>query len=577
MVHSVNIVSDNIISALGFSTGDNLSALHDYRCGIAPVSQGGIADNTHFLAATIDSKQLKEISQILKIENYTRLEQLMICSISDAIKGTDISLLSEDTILILSSTKGNVDLLHHAEIIPDKAFLWQMGERIGNYFGVKHTPIIISNACISGLSALIQAQRLLQKGDYSHAIVCGGDVLSQFICSGFASFRSLSKQPCRPYDALRDGLTLGEACATMVLSVIYPGAICISGGAISNDANHISAPSRTGAELSDAILCAMHQADIKANEVALLNMHGTATIYNDEMESKAAYLSGLANVPANGLKGYIGHTLGASGVIESIICAHELENSLLYGTIGFETCDLPHLLNISNKHRLIQGDHALKTASGFGGCNAALVLSKNYTPNKNNYTLKSHSVRTCRIEQGQIWIDDIVRFTGSSTDFSTFIREAYKSLERPYARFQKMDPFSRIGYVAAEFLLDGIEKAPASQIAILAENAAASLDTDWQHQQNINTLGSNGASPALFVYTLPNVMLGEICIRHQIKGENTFYIAKQPNIEALKEQAEWLMANADMQQVIICWCELLHDHYQLTMELLEKDNTINKK
>lgn len=250
-----------------------------------------------------------------------------------------------------------------------------MAERIRAHFGGYNSVEVISNACISGVSALIVAKRQIESGMRRRVIVAGGDILSHFITSGFLSFRSVSKNRCLPYDARRDGLNLGEACGAVLLSTeSTPDAILLAGGAISNDANHISGPSRTGDGLYFAIRQAMNEAQITPKEVSFVNTHGTATVYNDEMESKALHLAGLQSAPVQSLKPYFGHTLGASGVIESIICMHELKEGTLFATLGYEEPGVPMPLVISGTHQQMKMTCCVKTASGFGGCNAALLL-----------------------------------------------------------------------------------------------------------------------------------------------------------------------------------------------------------
>jgi 3-oxoacyl-[acyl-carrier-protein] synthase-1 len=145
---------------------------------------------------------------------------------------------------------------------------------------------------------------------------------------------------------------------------------------VSNDANHISGPSRTGQELAQAIGQALLASNLTASDIAAVYAHGTATVYNDEMEAKAFDLAGLAATPVNSLKGYYGHTLGAAGVLEAIIAAHSLYHDEMLPTYGFEALGVSRPLNVCTSVQKLSGNRILKTASGFGGCNAALVLEK---------------------------------------------------------------------------------------------------------------------------------------------------------------------------------------------------------
>jgi 3-oxoacyl-[acyl-carrier-protein] synthase-1 len=237
--------------------------------------------------------------------------------------------------------------------------------------------MLVSNACISGLTALITGKRLLDAGIYKNVVVAGADTISSIVFSGFNAFMAISAAPCKPYDADRSGVTLGEAAATIILSTQKKdGSIEFKSGAGSNDANHISGPSRTGLELSIAIQKALAQAGLTSDDIDFISAHGTATLYNDEMEAKAIHLSQLEEKPVNSLKGYYGHTLGAAGIIESVISIESLRTGKLIGTKGYENPGVSLPIRVAN--RVIEADlnYCLKTASGFGGCNAAVVFSR---------------------------------------------------------------------------------------------------------------------------------------------------------------------------------------------------------
>jgi 3-oxoacyl-[acyl-carrier-protein] synthase-1 len=219
---------------------------------------------------------------------------------------------------------------------------------------------------------------MIDAGLYEHVVVAGGDILSEFVISGFLSFQALSPEPCRPFDIARNGLSLGEGCGTVILSSSLKTntAIKVSGSAITNDANHISGPSRTGEELALSIGNALKEAGLKPGDLSFISAHGTATLYNDEMESKALEIAGLVNTPVNSFKGYWGHTLGAAGVIESIATIHSMENNRLFRSAGFNEPGIPVPLNVIRKNTDVPVQNSLKIASGFGGCNAAIVFCK---------------------------------------------------------------------------------------------------------------------------------------------------------------------------------------------------------
>jgi 3-oxoacyl-[acyl-carrier-protein] synthase-1 len=292
-----------------------------------------------------------------------------------------VNAADQKTALIISSTKGNVSLLETEQnniALQKRISLPASAKLVADHFGFAADPITISNACISGIMALLTGMRLIRSGQYENAVVTGADVISKFVLSGFQSFQAISPQPCKPFDKNRSGISLGEGAGTVILSANPSSAndIKVMSGAISNDANHISAPSRTGKELSYAIKQSMDAAHLTATGIDFISAHGTATIYNDEMEAKAITLSNLQNVPVNSLKSYYGHTLGAAGLIESIISVQSLKENLFIPTLGFEETGVPDEINVPVK--LLNGNfnNCLKIASGFGGCNAAMIFSK---------------------------------------------------------------------------------------------------------------------------------------------------------------------------------------------------------
>jgi 3-oxoacyl-[acyl-carrier-protein] synthase-1 len=312
---------------------------------------------------------------------YTKFEQLLIASINDALKEIEIDIKDEKTILIISSTKGNISLLEDEVFRPEltnRISLSASAKIAGNYFGFKCTPVVASNACISGVLGIVTGMRLLRSGQYENAVIAGADVISKFILSGFQSFQALSPQRCMPFDKAHDGLNLGEGAGTIILSTNkkYNQNIKVKGGSISNDANHISGPSRTGQELAGAIANSLKDADLASTDIDFISAHGTATVYNDEMEANAVSIAGLSAVPLNSLKGYYGHTLGAAGLIESIISIRSLKQNYILPTIGFREADDKTKINVSSVPVQMQADNFLKTASGFGGCNAAVIFGK---------------------------------------------------------------------------------------------------------------------------------------------------------------------------------------------------------
>lgn len=385
MMREVFIVSDNIISPLGSTTEDNFFLLTQHKSGISYHTRPEFSAES-FYASLLDLEQNDKLDNNIHSNiEYTKFEKLLIHSISKAIENTQIDPGDSQTVIVVSTTKGNISLLETKENIPQlqqRIALHTSAKLVAAHFKQTNWPIIVSNACISGLTALLTAKRLIQSGRFRHAIVAGADVISKFILSGFQSFQAVSDKPCKPFDINRNGVTLGEAAGTIVLSCekgSSPKKTEFVSGAVSNDANHISGPSRTGKELCIAISKSLKKAGLGTDDIGFISAHGTATVYNDEMEAKAFALANLELIPINSLKGYYGHTLGAAGIIESIVSIHSMHHDIVLPTAGFERSGVTPHINICEKAQPIKAGVFLKTASGFGGCNAALVFKKSYS------------------------------------------------------------------------------------------------------------------------------------------------------------------------------------------------------
>jgi len=378
-MRAVYVASDNIFSPLGRNTADNFKQLTLGHSGIKEY-RDPIYSPEPFFASLFPQQEPAKTHK--EVDEPTRFEKILIASIADALEGSGIDCSNPNTALIIASTKGNINLLDgsHAEgKLIGRISLPGSARRIASHFNFIHPPVVVSNACISGLLGIILGSRLMHSRIYENLVIAGADIISKFIVSGFQSFQALSPEPCRPFDAERKGINLGEGAATLILSTDKKkskGKIRVCGGSVNNDANHISGPSRTGEELCLAISKAMKEARVGTQDIDFISAHGTATAYNDEMEARAISLAGLEYVPVNSLKGYFGHTLGAAGLIESIISIHSLSEGLVIPTMGFKEAGTSRIVNVCSRLQAGPLQTCLKTASGFGGCNAAVVFSK---------------------------------------------------------------------------------------------------------------------------------------------------------------------------------------------------------
>ncbi|MDB4655912.1 beta-ketoacyl synthase [Flavobacteriales bacterium] len=307
----------------------------------------------------------------------TRLENMLSVCYERSVKKLRFDpFQDEDGLVIICTTKGNIDKIENED--DPRLPLTRLSKFMQQSFDLANEPLVVSNACISGILGIITAGRLIKAGKYDHVLVLGGDIVSQFTLSGFASLHALTDGLCKPYDENRKGINLGEAAAGLVLSndeTIYKGSHDrYLSGASTNDANHISGPSRTGEGLYRSIERTLKTADVNPIDVGYLSAHGTGTSFNDEMESIAFERAGLSNTPVNSMKGYFGHTLGAAGVIETLLGLEGMKRKELVSSLGYEQHGVSRPMNIVRDPAAPTSEYFLKSASGFGGCNAAAIF-----------------------------------------------------------------------------------------------------------------------------------------------------------------------------------------------------------
>jgi 3-oxoacyl-(acyl-carrier-protein) synthase len=289
--------------------------------------------------------------------------------------------------LVLSTTKANIEALERISKnrpCSDSARRHLQGNFLAEDLAKEfhaHGPVqCVSTACVSGLIAIQQGAKIIQRDEADAVFVVGVDCLSEFVMAGFTALKALDPNGCRPFDAARCGLSPGEAGAAIVLvceNFAPQSPIKIRGWGGSNDANHLTGPSRDGSGLALAIRAALNSAKLSAAEIDYVNAHGTGTPYNDAMESFALKaIFGDACPPFSGLKGMLGHTLGAAGVIETIACVLAMRENFLPGTPRLNIAAEGVPSNVVREPRPIAKlHHVLKLNTGFGGVNGALILS----------------------------------------------------------------------------------------------------------------------------------------------------------------------------------------------------------
>jgi len=255
---------------------------------------------------------------------------------------------------------------------------FSLAEFARDYFGLEGPAMAISTACSSSAKVFAAAARLLALGSIDAALVGGVDSLCLTTLYGFASLQLTAPQPCRPYDAERNGISIGEGAAFALLerapAAPEAGSLLLLGTGESSDAYHMSSPHPEGLGARMAMEAALKSAGLQPEDIDYLNLHGTATQANDAAEGKAVAALFGNRVPCSSTKGATGHTLGAAGAVEAVICALALQHDLLPGSPHTATPDPAIPVDYLLQARQGRVRRALSNSFGFGGSNCSLIL-----------------------------------------------------------------------------------------------------------------------------------------------------------------------------------------------------------
>ena len=579
------IIADNIISPLGETSEENYLSVKAGRSGIRAYEPGTCNIPEGFYASLL----------------FEDFETLALRSAQKAIANAQLELKGKRIAFILSSTKGNIE---------ENISLADSAQRIASQLGIDSQPIVVCNACISGLSALILGNRLIDSDLYDTAIVCGCDTPRQFILSGFQSLKALSPEPCRPFDMERMGLNLGEAAATLILSKnpIQGNSWRMGDGFIRNDAFHISTPSKTADGLylslqrtlesfTKEISSTCKQIDLKEH-LAFINAHGTATLFNDQMESVAIGRAGLSDLPANAYKSFWGHTMGAAGILETIISMKAIDDDTILGTRGFSELGVSGKMNICAENRPTDKKGFIKMLSGFGGCNATIWAAKN--PERENIALSQIEQQNCefttthtiRITPEEVILDQRKLWEGKKElgeqegkEHHSLLTTLYKQMIGNYPKFYKMDGLSRLGFVASEILLNAekgdtdVERREEEGERLLEERAiiffnhSSSIASDRNYKESINDKDNYFPSPSIFVYTLPNIVTGEIAIRNHFHGETSFFILPDKDERLMEEILQASCRDDQSKSFLTGWIDYEDErHFEADLKIKKMRN-----
>lgn len=477
-----------------------------------------------------------------------------------------------DTLILLATTAGEIEFLEAATLQQADAppiATSDPGRLLGKLCRLCGLPRgrILSAACASSTLAVAQAAALICSGAEDSVLVIACDAVSEFVYAGFATMSALDPAGARPFDRDRHGLNLGEAAAVALIMSDARAAReqrpvlgSLAGWAASNDASHVTRPDTTGGQLARASRLAMERAGIPPEQIAFISAHGTGTGYNDAMEM-AAFRSLFPARPVFSVKGAVGHTLGAAGLVEILICLRALSEGIVPPTIGLrqpDDCASGWVTECPTPLAGTAPRAALTTNSGFGGINAALVLSLAPPAARRPAPRLSPPLFS-----GIGWITGSAcgrmrhgetrpLAGGSNTGTAASVDALFR---RKVERFGRFDPVSRMTCYACELALQdaGVEYSQEArrEIGILGSGFEGSLAANSAYFKDYVESGRILARGNLFVYTLPTAALGEAAIHFGFQGPLFSLISRATPLADALEAASLLVKNGDAPAMLV--------------------------
>ncbi len=391
----VFVTGVGILSAIGNGTDETLDALINLKTGIGKLSLFQSAhENIPVAEVRFSNPELAELAGARKDSMpFSRNTLLALVASKQAVRASGWTGVREKhTGIIFATTVGGMDLneQYYKSLLENAEHKQVIGlldsadctEKVAAYFGIRHHVTTISTACSSSANAVMLGARLIRNKHLQRVLVGGADSLTKFTLNGFNALEILSPTGCRPFDRNRNGLTIGEGAAVLVLEseeCADPGRIIceVSGYANVNEAYHATSSTADGFGAILAMNRALESASLKASDISYINAHGTGTEINDLSEGIAMdKVFGSHVPPVSSTKAFTGHTLGAAGAVEAVFSGMAIRDQIVLPGMNF-TDPMPEL---SFQPRLKVEpciiNHVMSNSFGFGGSNTTLIFSK---------------------------------------------------------------------------------------------------------------------------------------------------------------------------------------------------------
>jgi len=389
----VAVVAGGIISPLGFGLTETLESLRSARDCVTPVTRFPVDRCRCKTAGQVPDRWLEPSGNGRHAQRLHRASHMMIAAVRETL-AQDREFRSELT--VIGTTSGGMSFgENYYRALHERRDLRRAPRWIANYppqkpiidaqdaVGITAPCQVIANACASGTNAIGHAFECVRSGRYQRVLAGGYDALSELVFAGFDSLQASTPEKCRPFDRDRTGMVLGEGAAILALENLAAararGANILAeimGYGISTDNFHLTQPNPSGAAAHQAMERALADSHMAAGQVDYINAHGTATPLNDAAEGKAIEEL-FGPVPMSSTKGMMGHSLGAAGAIEAVVCLLALQHQFLPANINFRAPDQDvDLAIVANEPRPAALCVVLSNSFGFGGTNASIVLQR---------------------------------------------------------------------------------------------------------------------------------------------------------------------------------------------------------
>ncbi len=390
----VAVVAAGVVSPLGVGLGETFDSLREARDCVTRITRFSVAECRCKTAGQVsDDRLLASRGEGVRARRLHRASHMMIQALREVVTQEP---QFKPELTVIGTTSGGMSYgEHYYRSLSQAGDLRHAPTWIANYpaqkpvidaqeaLGISAPCQMIANACASGTNAIGHAFECVRSGRYHRVLAGGYDALSEMVFVGFDSLQASTPEKCRPFDRHRTGMVIGEGAAVLALEDLdlaqqrgAPVLAEITGYGISTDNFHITQPDPSGIGPRQAMERALQSARISANEVDYINAHGTATLFNDAAEGKAIRVL-FNGVPVSSTKGMMGHSLGAAGAIEAIICLLALQHQFLPPNINFGALDEDLDLNVvANEARPAVVRTALSNSFGFGGTNASILMRK---------------------------------------------------------------------------------------------------------------------------------------------------------------------------------------------------------